>query len=383
VTLKDQFAVTGLDTTITYTASCGQPATVQSALVDVLESLGAIVIAKTTLPQSIMWGETSSPLFGLTTNPRNRGFTPGGSTGGEAVLLAMNGSPLGWGTDIGGSVRIPSAMCGTAGFKPSNSRLPYKGVAVSDDGQEHVPSAIGPMARTVEGLVMAMKAVLAVDLSRIDPRVVPIKWREEDYQSMFGRKLRIGVIRDDGVVRVHPPVARALQEAVEKLQKAGHEVVEWTPDHHVEAMEIINRFWTADGGEDIRSAIEAGGEPFLPQVESLVNEDSALSVFEYWQLNRRKWRLQEAYCAKWNASGSLTSTGQEVDLLLTPAMGHVAVPHNCYKWVGYTKVWNVLDYPAGVFGVDAVSEEQDRITEEWKSYQPRNKADDWNWKLCK
>lgn len=65
------------------------------------------------------WCETDNPLWGLTTNPRNPDFTPGGSSGGEAALLALHGSILGFGTDIGGSVRIPQAVVGLYGFKPS------------------------------------------------------------------------------------------------------------------------------------------------------------------------------------------------------------------------------------------------------------------------
>jgi Asp-tRNA(Asn)/Glu-tRNA(Gln) amidotransferase A subunit family amidase len=81
--------------------------------------LGAVFIAKTNLPQSIMWCETENPLFGLTTNPRDARLTPGGSSGGEGVLLAEKGSVVGWGTDIGGSVRIPAHMLGLYALKPS------------------------------------------------------------------------------------------------------------------------------------------------------------------------------------------------------------------------------------------------------------------------
>lgn len=67
----------------------------------------------------MQWGETNNPLWGLTTHPMNPAFTPGGSTGGEGALLALHGSLVGWGTDIGGSIRIPSHMNGLWGFKPS------------------------------------------------------------------------------------------------------------------------------------------------------------------------------------------------------------------------------------------------------------------------
>lgn len=71
----------------------------------------------------MQWCETENPLWGLTTNPLHEGYTPGGSTGGESALLAMGGSMVGWGTDIGGSIRIPSHMMGLCGLKPSVSEL--------------------------------------------------------------------------------------------------------------------------------------------------------------------------------------------------------------------------------------------------------------------
>lgn len=121
VSLKDQFNIKGYDTTLGYVGKAFAPAEQDAVVVKMLKSLGAIVVAKTNLPQSIMWCETDNPLWGLTTNPRNPDYTPGGSTGGEAVLIAGGASMLGMGTDIGGSVRIPSHMMGIYGFKPSVS----------------------------------------------------------------------------------------------------------------------------------------------------------------------------------------------------------------------------------------------------------------------
>ena len=101
ITLKDQFDVIGVDTTLGYCSRAFQPAKSDAVLVSMLMKLGAIPILKTNLPQSIMWCETENPLWGLTVNPRDKNTTPGGSTGGEAVLLALHGSILGFGTDIG------------------------------------------------------------------------------------------------------------------------------------------------------------------------------------------------------------------------------------------------------------------------------------------
>jgi len=119
MSLKDQFNVNGLDSTLGYVGRAFAPATSDALIVEVLKQLGAVIIAKTNLPQSILWSETECPLWGLTTNPLNPDFTPGGSSGGEGALLALKGSLVGWGTDIGGSIRVPCHMNGLWGLKPS------------------------------------------------------------------------------------------------------------------------------------------------------------------------------------------------------------------------------------------------------------------------
>ncbi|KAK5209518.1 hypothetical protein LTR99_007721 [Exophiala xenobiotica] len=378
VTLKDQFDVKGADSTIGYVARAFKPAARDAAIVQILKSLGAIILAKTNLPQSIMWCETENPLWGLTTNPRNPAFTPGGSTGGEGVLLALKASMIGWGTDIGGSIRIPSHMNGLWGLKPTSSRLPYMGVPVSTEGQEHVPSAIGPMTRSLSSLVTVMQNVIDAQPWVLDPKVTPIPWRQDMYEQVQTRPLTIGVLVDDGVVKVHPPIERVLKELEAKLKAAGHEIVQWNCAGHKECIEIMDLFYTADGGEDIRREVQGGGEPFIPHVEALTNRGKAISVYEYWQLNKRKIAAQQAYNDKWNLAIAPDS-GRTVDVILMPTMPHPAVPHKTCKWVGYTKVWNFLDYPALSFPAGQVEASKDLAGP--ADYEPRNDYDAWNWKL--
>ncbi|KAL3301879.1 acetamidase [Colletotrichum asianum] len=377
VTLKDQFNVKGFDSTLGYVGRSFSPASDDAAVVKMLKSLGAIVIAKTNLPQSIMWCETDNPLWGLTTNPLSKEYTPGGSTGGEAALLATQASMLGWGTDIGGSIRIPSHMNGIYGFKPSSARLPYRGVPVSTEGQEHVPSSIGPIARSLSTIQMTMKHLINEKPWEMDCRCVPIPWREDVYQETLSRPLTIGVLFDDNVVRPHPPLTRVLRSAVESLRAAGHEVLEWNADLHEDCIRVMDLYYTADGCEDIRKDVIAGGEPFIPHVERLINRGKAISVYDYWQLNRRKWDMQQAYMEKWRSIRSPT-TGRAVDILLMPPMPHSAVPHAGCRWVGYTKVWNFLDYPALVIRGGKVSKED--LGEPW-TYETRGPEDEWNKKL--
>ncbi|KAJ6120205.1 Amidase [Penicillium sp. IBT 18751x] len=377
VTVKDQFNIRGIDTTLGYVGRSFAPAQEDAVLVQILKNLGAIIIAKTNLPQSILWAETDNPLWGLTTNARNPDFSAGGSTGGEGALLALHASLLGFGTDIGGSIRIPQSTMGLYGFKPSSARYPYLGVPVSTEGQEHVPSSVGPMARDLNSLRYITQLVADSRPWDLDPRCAPLPWNETAFQEIQARPIVIGLIMDDGVVQVHPPIARALRELSDVLKAQGHEIVIWDTSDHAACIEVMDLYYTADGGEDIRRDVAAAGEPYIPHVEALVNRGKPISVYEYWQLNKRKVAAQKKYLDKWSAVRS--PSGKPVDVLLGPTLPHTAVPHGKFRWVGYTKIWNFLDYPALTFPVDEVRAEQDSLPAE--PYVPRNTLDEWDWNL--
>lgn len=108
--------------------------------------------ARTTNPQTLMHLETSNNLFGVTVNPYNRDLSCGGSSGGEAALLALRGSCLGIGSDIGGSVRSPAANCGLYGFRPTSYRIPVQGWLASMAGSEQIITVIGPPSTSLQGI---------------------------------------------------------------------------------------------------------------------------------------------------------------------------------------------------------------------------------------
>jgi amidase len=194
------------------------------------------------------------------------------------------------------------------------------------------------------------------------------------YESCSAGPMTIGVLADDGVVRPHPAISRVLNSTVEALKVAGHDVFTWDPSLHPECIEVMDAFYSADGGMDIRTDVASGGEPFIPHVERLVNRGKAITVYEYWQLNKRKWALQQAYLEKWKNMKS-PKTGRMADIVLMPPMPHPSVPHGGCKWVGYTKIWNVLDYSALVIPAGKVSiEDRDAA---WDS-AARNEMDEWN-----
>ncbi|OQO11605.1 hypothetical protein B0A48_03332 [Cryoendolithus antarcticus] len=368
VSLKDQFDLKGIDSTIGYVGRVSKPATANAWIVDVLERLGAVIIAKTNLPQSIMVNLAHA-------DPLNPLFTVGGSSGGEAAMLALHGSLIGFGTDIGGSIRMPAHMNGLWGLKPTSNRMSYRGVTVSTDGQQHVPSSVGPMTRSLSSMVTITKAIVDAEPWSADAQCPRFPWRNDCLEEYSTRPLTIGLMLDDGVVKVHPPIERLFRELAAKLQEAGHDVVQWDVGLNAQCVEIMDAYYTADGGEDIKQAVGEGGEPFIPHVKALVERGPAISVYEYWKLNRRKVAAQQAYHEMWDNARS--SKGQPIDIILTPTMAHTSLPHRKCRWVGYTKLFNLVDYTALSFPVGRVSKTLDSAGTD--DYVPRNAYDAWNW----
>lgn len=224
ISLKDSFKLKGKDATIGLVCFVGQPAEENSALVDLLQSLGAVLYCKTNVPQTMMTADSENNIFGRTLNPNNTRLTAGGSTGGEGALIALRGSILGVGTDVAGSIRIPSSCNGIYGFKPTSDIVPYSGQQ-SDvvDGIVGISASAGPMATSIRSCQFFMKTIMEASPSGFDCSVTKIPWL--DLSPPRVEKLRIGVIADDTLHTPTPPLRRALREAVQKLVAVGVTII--------------------------------------------------------------------------------------------------------------------------------------------------------------
>lgn len=117
--------------------------------------------------------------------------------------------------------------------------MSYQGVEVSTEGQQHVPSAVGPMARSLSSLTLVTRAVIESGPWITDAQLPPMPWRSELFDDFASRPLVIGTMLDDGVVKVHPPIERVFRESVAKLQAAGHEIVEWDSSLNADCIAIM------------------------------------------------------------------------------------------------------------------------------------------------
>ena len=148
----------------------------------------------------------------------------------------MRGSVLGFGTDIGGSVRIPAAFNGTFSMKPTPERISYRTCANTNPGQNRYRSTVGFMSTSVDGLGLALRSVLSTQPWLRDPSVVPLPFRQDIVDSYLARvnedgtstvkhtPLKLGILWNDGAVNPHPPITRGQKLLVDAMRKAGHKV---------------------------------------------------------------------------------------------------------------------------------------------------------------
>lgn len=354
VSIKDHILLKGHDTSSGYVAWAGQTVADRDAVVvDLLRRAGAVLYVKTANPQTLLSLETENHIYGRTVNPFNRKLSPGGSSGGEGALISSYGSPIGIGTDIGGSVRVPAAQCGLYGFKASVARMPHAGLLGSHDGMDNIVGVVGPIARSARDLALFSKVMLSYEPWDIEAPLLHIPWNEEAARGKgLPRKLSFAILADDGVVRPHPPLLRELAETKKALIAAGHEVIDWIPLDHQAAWDLIVSLYFLDGGEEYYETMTEGGEDATESfkwIHSHVKGRKPYTVRETWKLNLKREEMRTAAIAHWNATKERTSTGRPVDAIITPAFATAAPPHDTTRWWGYSSHWNLLDYPGVVF----------------------------------
>ncbi|MEM6654484.1 MAG: amidase family protein [Planctomycetota bacterium] len=393
VTVKDCFAVRGTETTLGIPGRSRGPADSDSPLVQRLRAAGAIVLGKTNVPQGMLIHECDNPLFGRTDHPLDAARSPGGSSGGEAAIVAAGGSMIGLGSDLGGSIRQPAAACGVAGFKPTSLRLTTVGSDRAIAGMQAMPIAPGPIARSVADLDLAMRAMLdpGSEPLRADERAMP--WR--DYRDLAVDRLRIAWWSDDGAIPVAAGVRRVLSEAASTLTDLGADVRPVEPPATEEMLAIYFGLISADGMRCLARAVRGQTvdqqiaqqlrlarvpRPMRRLLAGLLNAvgqrrtadllrwSGPRSADEYWQLiaaaedfRTHYWRrLDEAF----SAAGSPAAP---VDAVLSPPYGMPALRHgsalHLVMAASHCFLANLLDAPAGVvpFGEVREADERDEL----------------------
>ncbi|OBT94072.1 hypothetical protein VE01_07080 [Pseudogymnoascus verrucosus] len=367
--IKDHFDIKGKDTSSGYVAWVGTIAEKDAPIVKLLRDAGAVFYCKTNNPQTLMQLETVSNLFGRTLNPHSRNLSPGGSSGGEAALVAFHGSPIGLAADGGGSIRAPAANVGLHGMKATSCRIPLAGSNFPMKGCEAFPEVVGVICKTTRDTEYFMRNVLDTQPWRNQPDMVPLPWRG----APTPKKITIGFFEDDGFVRPHPPITAALKAIVKKLRENPlFELREWKPYQHSRGYNVIRKLYFQDGGADNLEAMKASGEPILPlAAQSIIGPHTKLrTISESWALNVEREEYRTEYLQDWNQH-------PDIDFLLCPVGPCAASRHDTARYWGYTCVFNCLDYPAYSFPTGLKCSPESHPKDE--IYTPRNDMDAYNW----
>lgn len=383
ISLKDNFNLAGKDSNLGFVAWIGDASDHDSTLVTLLREQGAVLYCKTATPTAMMIAETVSNANGRTLHPANTRLTPGGSSGGESALLAMRGSPLGVGTDIGGSIRIPCSFTGLWGLKPSFGRFPTAKCKSGLAGQEAVLSINGPMCNEFEGLEVYAKAVVDAEPWHSDPKCLPIPWTPvAEAAKSLPASLTLLALTNNGIVTPTPPLQRAMKHATAKLRSAGHNVIEWDASSNAADADLfarglghIEQFFRAEGGATVHSIMEASGE-HVDWVKGLAetNPDWQHSVKALWQLQakRSSWQSELQHRIQ-----HLAGT-KHFNAIITPVAAEVSTTHDAYHHIFYTGCWNLMDMPAVVVPLHSltVDKEVDRVED---GFRPKSEVEEKAW----
>jgi amidase len=369
ISLKDNLNVKGHPTSIGFVGFAYNPPKMEkdSVLVEMLRDMGAVFYVKTNVPVAMMMAESVNHIYGNTVNPLNRNLTSGGSSGGEAALIALKGSPIGVGSDIGGSLRIPASLQNIFTIRSSSGRFPTYGARSGLPGLESVNSVNGPMSTSLDTLELYSKTVVNAEPWLKDGKVIEIPWRE----VKLPEKLTFAVLRDDNVVHPSPAILRGLDTAVEALKVQGHEVIEWDPQDHERLDRIITEFFLSDGGLHCKKYASLTGEPFFPAME-MYNTCKEKGVSELWDLHAERTTLTKNYLDRWAATASKTKSGKPIDAILMPVSPYSGVGNGKFRYVGYTAVFNAVDFTAGTVPVTRADKNIDKKD---PNYVPKNERD--------
>lgn len=314
-----------------------------SHVVAILRRLGAVFYCKTNQPQHIMHLETVSP-YGRTLNPHNIDLSSGGSSGGEAALIALRGSVLGVGSDIGGSIRGPAGFCGIYGFKPTSHYLPMMGTLHSGNPAElTILATCGPMGVSLRDLDMFVSHVVGEKPFLREPSLVPLPWTGLSTPLPSSPALKVGVIMHDGVIQPQPPVVRALEWAKDKLSRSSSiELKSFTPYRAADAIRNIRRAYTPDGGASLKAGLAKTGEPMEKLTQWTIQdaEGPPYTFQQMFDMRCERDNFRNEFAKHW--------TEQDVDVVISPVFVGPASAHDTALYWDYTAFWNYVDCPGVV-----------------------------------
>lgn len=301
LTIKESFPVAGMHSTWGDPASADNVAEQDAAVVRRLRAAGAILYGTTNVALMLGdVGQSTNPLYGRTRNPWDTGRTPGGSTGGGAAAVAAGLSFVEHGSDLAGSIRVPAAMCGVYGLKPTTGTVPTEGFrppgVPASPSDLPSPLAVGPIARSAADLRTALRATAGPDGTAANAYT----WRLAPPRHTRLADFRVGVVLDHAAAAVTGDVGSALSDLVDALSAAGTRIVPgWPP-----------------GVDPVAQARSFGSEvaQFFAFQSGDADAAALSSVVEQYQRRMAARAVWDRYFA-------------DIDVFLSPTVFTAAFPH--------------------------------------------------------
>lgn len=308
VSIKDLFDVKGEPTRAGSTVLAhAKPALADAPVVRRLRRAGAVIVAKTNMTEFAFSGVGLNPHYGTPGNPTDRARIPGGSSSGAAVAVADGVCEIAIGSDTGGSTRIPAALCGIVGYKPSRQRIPTEGAFPLS----FTLDSIGPMARTVADCAAADAVMAGEDASEIDRA------------PLAG--LRLGVPQGLPLADMDETVSRRFGEALSRLEKAGVRLSDEAFPGFDEMLSVNAKggFAPAEAYSIHRDLLARHADQYDPNVRARIERGARVSAADYVEMARIRARLIESMDARLSELDALILPTTPI---VAPLMSEVATP---------------------------------------------------------
>lgn len=382
ITVKDCFDLTGTPATLGIERKASELATKDGALVQRLRTAGAVLLGKTNVPQAMLLHCCDNPLWGRTLHPSDPSRGPGGSSGGEAAIIASGGSIMGLASDLGGSIRQPAHVCGLVGFKPTTGRLTSVGSHHGLQGMEAIKMDPGPIAKRVVDADLMMQVLVGSDCTPRERDEIYGPWR--DYRTVDVSRLTIATATTDNWFAPAPPCERAVREAHTVLGSTGASVSRVSLRETDRAMRLYFGLVSADGFRSVRRMLR--GSPvdwqirrqswfarlsLLPRLmlriglrlfgqhwlATLLDVSGPRSAAAYWQLTNDAKHFASEFWQHLDRQ-----VGRRVDVLVLPPHALPALRHgtalDLLPAASYCYLANLLGAPAGVVPWTTVQDDE-------------------------
>ena len=340
VTIKENIATQGDPTPLGTAAVPLVPAAADAPPAARLREAGAVMVAKTTMPDYGMLSSGLSSFHPLSRNPWDVSKGPGGSSAGGGAAAAAGYGPLHIGTDIGGSLRLPASWCGIFSLKPSLGRIPID--------PPYTGRAAGPMTRTVQDAALVMQVLSLPDArDSMSLPYQPIAWGEYDQGVQRLRGLRLGLLLDAGCgLPVEAEVRAAVEHAARLFEQAGAQVSLMQPFMTQAMLDGMDHFWRMRSYTDLQALPEAQRAKVLPYIRAWAESAAGMTGPQVFQASQQFHTTRVATVKACSGFDYVLSPVAPMPAFAAELPSPTNDPLRPLEHIGFTVPFNMSEQPA-------------------------------------